>query len=636
MQGELEKALVEFSLQMMGSTRVQKRRLPRRNVLGASNDIARAMLDYNRSTASYLARMMHAPELNDQLRLAEDSVDAGPAGGAAGRRLLVNEMTKRVTSNQNIQNNHWVQRLLATTLVARLASPMYTLMNLLQPSMITMPVLAGRHGVTKTVNAGTKAMKDLGVGSILKKGLKETKAKALSPSSALETYIDDLKQLPGINAREATLFDKINVRGTLESDKFERARATHGGWATEAGAKLDTTINYLEGVTRQMPTAAEVVNRSWTLLTAYRLEYAANGGNHEAASQYAEDVNNRTNFNYSEAATPPLFKHPLMKIPFQFKRFGHGTYWLLGRLIWQAVRNEEGGRAEALKALAYIAATHTLMAGALGLPTEPIKALVLGAYATGMIGFNWQDVENYERELAADLLGPDLGEMLSRGITRGLPFGLGFDMSSRVGMADLMLAREPNSGNADDIQRWLWDMAIGAPGGMLRGWAEGVQNLAKGEWGEGLQKLVPIKAAADLIKAVNIGSEGKKTPSGRPSMDPYTWSEIVIRTLGATPAREAEDQEFKAYFYSEKAAQDEIRRGLQQRWADASPAGRLRMQGELERYNRNKPRDAWLTRKELMAYTKRRETDIGKTVFGVVPSRTTRPIAERAARTYNQ
>src|SRR6185436_362625 len=98
-------------------------------------------------------------------------------------------------------------------------------------------------------------------------------------------------------------------------------------------------------------------------------EYAANGGNHEAAMQYADDINNMTNFNYSEVNAPPVFNHPLMKIPFQFKRFGHGMYQLLGQQIGRAIRNENpGDRAEALKSLAFLMATHTLMAGTLGLP----------------------------------------------------------------------------------------------------------------------------------------------------------------------------------------------------------------------------------------------------------------------------
>ena len=429
--------------------------------------------------------------------------------------------------------------------------------------------------------------------------------------------------------------DLVQLRGTLESDKYERVRSTHGGLRTEAGAKLDTVISWTEGVARQLPTAAEVVNRSLILVTAYRLELARNGGNVEAATRYAEDTNNMTNFNYSEANTPPILNHPLMKIPFQFKRFGHGMYQLLGQQIGRAIRNEDGGRAEALKSLAYIVATHTLMAGTLGLPTEVPKALVLGLYAMGITGFNWQDVEHWERELAADLLGEDLGEVLTRGITRALPFGLGMDLSQRVGLADMMLAREPSSGDPDDAKLWLLDMAIGAPGSMVFDWWKGANQVMSGKVLDGAQNLVPVKAVRDAIKTYQMVTEGKKTASGRPTLEPYTLSEAFVRLLGATPRREAESSELKSYFYSEQAAQDATRASIEQRWADASTAQRLRMRGEIERYNRNKPKDAWLTDKVLRTYTKGRETDVKNMISGISTSRANRYIVEDAQPVYN-
>ena len=640
MQAELERSIVEFSLQMMGATRIHKRHMARKSVIGASTDIARAVLDYRRSTSSYMARMKHFSQVNDHLDALEESVhdEELPPEGAALRQALFNEMKKRVESNSafgsNTRTPPALQRLLSTSFVARLASPMYTIMNMLQPYMVGGPVLAARHGVAKTYNAMNQAMKDLGTGAVMRKGLKETGRKFKAPSSPTETYIDDLKaRLKDPN--EKALMDLIQLRGTLESDKFERVRSTHGGPLTEAGAKLDTAISWTEGVARQLPTAAEVVNRSLILLAAYRLELARNGGNVEAATRYAEDTNNMTNFNYSEANTPPILNHPLAKIPFQFKRFGHGMYQLLGQQIGRAIRNEDGGRAEALKSLAYIVATHTLMAGTLGLPTEVPKALILGLYAVGVTGFNWQDVEHWERELAADLLGEDLGAVLTRGITRALPFGLGMDLSNRVGLADMMLARMPTSGDPETIKNWLFDMGLGAPGSMVFDWGEGVGDIMAGNVLDGAQKLAPIKVVADAIKTYQMVTEGKKTASGRPTLEPYTLSEAFVRLLGAAPRREAESSAIKSYFYSEQAAQDDIRNSIQQRWADGTTAQRMRMHGEIERYNRNKPRDAWLTDKALRAYTKRRATEVENMLSGISTSRANRYIVEDAQRVYN-
>ena len=484
---------------------------------------------------------------------------------------------------------------------------MYTMMNLLQVAMVSMPVVAARHGMAPTMRAFTKAYKDIGAGGILGKGIKETGRKFVSPGSETETFLDDIKKR--LNPREQQLLAYITLRGGLEISKLQRIRSPHGGVGSKVLAAGDTALTWAEGISRQLPTAAEVVNRTATLLAAYRLEYAKNGGNHEAALQYADDTNNMTNFNYSEVNAPPIFNHPLAKIPFQFKRFGHGMYQLLGQQIARAIRNESpGDRKEALKSLAYIAATHVLMAGTLGLPTEPIKGLVLGLFFAGITDFNYQDVENAQRELAADMLGPDIGEMLTRGITRGLPWGLAFDLSPRVGMADMFLSREPNSGQADEIKVWLQDMVLGAPGSMLFDFLGGGQQMMNGDFAGAAQKMVPIKALKDLIRAVDTGAFGRETASGRPTLPPYTWSEMFIRALGATPGAEAESQELKAQFYSQQAFLNEQRGDIQQRWADAGNAGRIRMQGEIERFNRGKPRDAQLTNTKLRAYTKRRRS----------------------------
>jgi hypothetical protein len=440
-----------------------------------------------------------------------------------------------------------------------------------------------------------------------------------------------------VNSREAEVFDFISPRGGLEIAKLQKVQNPHGGVLSEVGSYGDTALTVLEGIARQLPTAAEAINRGVVLLAAYRLEYAKNGGDHKAALRYADDTNNRTNFNYSEINAPPAFNHPLMRIPFQFKRFGHGMYQLLGSEIGRAWRNENSGdRKEALKSLAYLMATHTLMAGTLGLPTEPIKGIVLGLFAMGVTGFNWQDFEDAERALAADLLGKDLGEVLTRGITRSLPFGLAFDMSSRVGMADLFLSREPNSGQPDEIKTWLTDMLIGAPGQMLFDFQAGAREIVAGDWSSGLPKIVPVKAMRDLIKAVDVGMYGKQTKSGRPTLDPYSFSEMFIRAIGATPEREAESQELKAQFYSEQAYINEKRGDLQQRWADATTSGRISMQGEIERFNRNKPKEAQLTRAVLSAYASRRKTEITEMEGGVRPTKSNRYVLDRAMEVYNQ
>jgi hypothetical protein len=640
MQRELRLAAQEWGLQMLGSTRVHKRRMMRRKVPGASLDITSAFIDYAESTASYTARMEFAQEMNEAMRWLESSVDAGPRDGAKGRRAIANEVRLRVDKGNGFNTSTWsspyVQRLMTSSFIFRLASPMYTMMNLLQVGMIAVPVIAGRHGMAPTVREISRAYRDIGSGDILLKGVKETYAKGRHPQKEDATFIDDVMKSTAINDREKEVFQFYTIRGGLEIAKLNRTWATSGGVGGKLLAGGDTALTWAEGVTRQLPTAAEAINRGVVLLAAYRLEYARNGGDHAAALRYADDTNNMANFNYSEVNTPRWLNHPLMKIPFQFKRFGHAMYSLLGQQLGRAWRNENpGDRAEALKSLAYIVATHVLMAGTLGLPTEIPKAIVLGLFYAGVTGFNWQDVETAERELAANLLGDDLGEVLTRGVTRALPFGLAFDLSQRVGMADMFLSREPNSGDPNDVKLWLQDMLVGAPGMMLKDYWDGGSALMSGDIIGAAEKMAPAKGLRDLIRAYNVGAFGKTTKSGRPSFDPYSFSEMFIRALGATPEREAEDSDLKAQFYSDQTYIRAERGRLEQQWADATTAQRLAMRGELERFNRNKPYEAQLKNKDLVAYTKRRRKEIEEMSSGIDANKSDRFALQRAERIYN-
>ena len=59
------------------------------------------------------------------------------------------------------------------------------------------------------------------------------------------------------------------------------------------------------------------------------------------------------------------------------------------------------------------------------------------------------------------------------------------------------------------------------------------------------------------------------------------------------------------------------------------------MRGEIERYNRNKPREAWLDDKALRTYTKSRETEVKNMISGISTSRSNRYIVEDAQPVYN-
>jgi hypothetical protein len=303
-----------------------------------------------------------------------------------------------------------------------------------------------------------------------------------------------------------------------------------------------------------------------------------------------------------------MFNHPLGRITFQFKQYAQLIYGLIGHQIDKAYRNAEpGDRAEALKTLGFMAISYTAIAGTMGLPTEAIKLLLMAAAPLGL-PYKWEDFEHDEREFMASIFGKYLGEIVTHGISRALPEGLSFDLSSRVGLQDLLLFGEPRSQDQQDVKAYAWDVVAGAPGALVRDWFLGTQDLLAGDVLGAAEKLNPVKVGADLVKSYRMATEGKRTGAGYQSLSPYSLGEAAIRTFGFTPSREAEAGEASRYFYAKQAEAQGARGSYLHQWAAASGSERARLWGQIERYNRSREDDERITRSDLDRYVRSRAT----------------------------
>ena len=612
-QNQVVQTLNIASARFLSHTRIQTKRLPRTNVLGYSRDLTRNTLEYAESVSGYLARLDHQDELNNAMRDARREADsARDYGKGLGQSAIMNEMERRVARSTAFEErgivNDWINRSLIISFADKLISPAYNLLNSLQVIMMTYPTLAARYGPGRAAQMLFRVYADIGVGQVLKSGLVASKrALREGPSAEFPNLITDIKARLK-STREISLLDYIIERGGIDPD----AGIEVGNMIqTRTGAvgTIDQGINYVQTFGRQMPRSIEAINRTVTAIAAYRLEMQRSG-DHDVATRYAQETNNMTQGLYSHSNAAPIFNHPLGKISFQFKKYGQLVYGLIGHNVGKAIRNAEpGDRAEAVKTLAYMAATHVVMAGALGLPTEPLKWLIIGANQAGVTEANWADVENYVREILASAFGQQLGEIAARGVSRALPAGFAFDMSSRVGLQDLFTFGEPRSADQQDLKSFMWDVVGGAPVSLAGDWFKGSQALMNGEWVEAAERFTPIKVVADAIKSYRVTSEGKKTEAGYESLAPYSMGEAAIRTLGFTPARESETAEARNYFYSATKRASAERNSLMQDWYQASGSARGRLWGQIEKFNYGKTSDEKLTRSELDKYTKRRRTE---------------------------
>ena len=364
-----------------------------------------------------------------------------------------------------------------------------------------------------------------------------------------------------------------------------------------------------------MPRAVETINRTVTALASYRLEIA-NGATHEAAVQAAQDAVNNTQFNYAATNSPTLFNHPLLKLALQFKKYGQGMYQLIGTQVGNAMRNESpGDRARAVKTLAGIAATHMAMAGALGLPTEPFKYLLMAL--SPFTGLTWGDVEDEIRKAAAGTLGKTGGEVL----TRGLPRFLNLDLS-RMGLDSVTSFGEPRGKKDSDVKSWLFDSVSGPVVSLGVDYVKGISDAANGDFGKAAEKLIPLKAAADTLRAYRQATEGKKSASsGRQTMTPYTPTEAAMRVLGFGSAREAEVNASAGAYYRQSAAQKEQRSSLVKDWTEAKPAAKTKAWAAIQKWNQNHPAEAKISPKELTDKVKRDAKNAETAVRGINPNK---------------
>lgn len=634
---ELMAALNEMSMSLLGSTRIQSRSLPRTYVAGASKDLVRNITDYAHAAGNYKAKLDWRPKLDAAMKDMADQIKNGKNDGLqAGRVAIQNEVMRRVTSpNPAVENKLWngvSSRILSLSFVDKLMSPTYSLINAAQPMMTTAPYLAGQYGPGKAYAAMTKAYNDVGSLATIKRGFLDTVSKMKPGNTIIPT--DPVSIIRGrlTNKGEQALIDILVERGVVDTDSgFEVHKLVQDGKGLVG--KLDSGIGYLEGIAHQMPKTVEAINRTVSALAAYRLEMARSG-NQARAIQFAQDTVNLTQFNYSASNAAPFMNHPVLRLALQFKKYGLSMYQLLGEQVALAIRNENAGdRARALKSLSYTIGMHVLVAGAMGLPTEPIKMIVTAANGLGVIDWNWQDVENGQREALAGLFGKDFGEIASR----GLPRALGVDLSSRMGIDTLMGPfGEPRSNEAQDWKAYLWDTLAGAPAGLMADWAKGVNDLAQGDLIRAAERLVPVKAFSDSVKAYRTFTEGTVSErTGKQTMTPYSLGEAAIRAFGFAPSREAEGYERQAAFYRAKGVQDEQRSQFQREWVEANGAARGRLWREITRWNKGQPAEARLTISELRGYQKRMERDMKETKDGIRARRREQHILDRADDTYN-
>jgi hypothetical protein len=250
------------------------------------------------------------------------------------------------------------------------------------------------------------------------------------------------------------------------------------------------------------------------------------------------------------------------------------------------------------------------------------------ANALGITNTSWEDLEDGSQKHAADILGPQLGEIFMHGASRALgPFSV--DVHHRLGLNSLLMFGEPNG--PKDAVHWVEDTLGGAPMSMVSDTFDAAQAIKDGNYSKAFEKITPFKQADDIVKAIRLGGEGKPSKQGG-GMAPISVPEMLTQALGFKPATVAQYDTARHVSQKEVKAQADERKALITSYAGTENAGaRAVAMGRIREYNTAHP-GSQITHSQLSSAQSRSGAE---TILGQRVTKANRQTLEEYMHSYN-
>lgn len=516
--------------------------LQSRKVAGAKFDSAQGLDAYSRAINQHIARNAHSTEIRQAMTRLNEHEDANRGDTDAYRRSVIgNEMRDRVYNDANVGSTKaspLLHKLMTLSFVDFLVRPSHVFLSQVHPYVYSVPMMAGRHGYWKAVQAQKLAMKDLGGqlanlkrgamrGADIVKSLREKDTdKAVALAHGGDPIHEMITRLSNKDERNALM--QMYETGHLHS-AYETSMFTGGG--------LDRT----NATMQQFTNAMEANNRLSTALAAYRLEKEMHPDN---ALSYAQRVIEETHGVYSQANIAPIFKNPLLRATLQFHQQPMNLAVMLYRNAFKAFK----GDTEARNTLAYQLGTAAMLGGMGGMPMDLPK--LAGIATSPLTGAGPSDWDDKMRRMLADTIGPEATNVVMEGLP-GLMGPLGPSLGHRMGFDAGILNDEPKSGSSKDVMAWVAKNLAGAPGSVLMDWLDAAGALEKGDYQGMAEKALP-GSLKDFAKAYREATTGKVV--GGKTIREASYGDALLQTLGFSGV-EAQRQ-MEGHYAMQKAVQE--------------------------------------------------------------------------------
>ncbi|MDX9742146.1 MAG: PLxRFG domain-containing protein [Gammaproteobacteria bacterium] len=544
---ELEDTLGQLYLSSLPDLSWAKHGIHRKGTPGFSQDARRAFAQNTFHGARYLAKLRYGDQMQAELDRMQKHVDEmSPVEGfdQPAAQRVVDEMNKRHEAMMNPKSNPLSTALTSFGFVYYLGiSPAAAIVNLSQTPLVAYPVMGAKWGFRK---AGAALMR--------------ASAETMEGKNDLRSRLK--------NPDEIRAYDEAVRTGVIDVTMAHDL----AGIAQGEDAKVMWKMRPVMRAASFLFHHAERFNRQATFLAAYRLARDA-GAKHDTAYSQAVKATYDGHFDYSSGNRPRVMQGNVARVVLLFKQYAQNMIFTLSRNAYQSVKGASPEvRREARRMFGALLTLHAAAAGVLGLPL--VGTLLTVASALGGDDDEPWDAEVALRNLLADAFGPKASEVVARGFSRLTPW----DISGRVGLDKLLL---PDVQEGLEGQRWAEAFSTAMLGpviGMGVNAAKAAQKMADGDYGRGLEDLLPI-FARNPIKAYRYWDEGAQDRTGIEIKGDVGMAGVLGQAAGFSPS------EVRLAFEGRSAVMDADRRLSERRSELMSQFARAAMDQDIDAMN---------------------------------------------------
>ncbi|UJS26292.1 PLxRFG domain-containing protein [Thiothrix winogradskyi] len=525
-------------LRLLPDMSMRKSHIHRKGTAGYSEDALNAFAHSMMHQAHQIAKLEARDDLVAILKEIETESRSVPEANRALAGNLREEMKLRHDWVMTPTSSAFATGMSAFGFFMYLGvSPAAALINTTQTAVVAYPVLGAEFGFDVAGKELLRATGQLSAKGSWTDGQSAIRDEALSADEA--AAMADLQKMGLVDRSQA-----LALAGLGDTDNLQNS-VTYQKWMGKVGHLFQR---------------AEVVNREVTALAAYRLARQA-GKPHDVAVLMAFDLTVTSHFDYSNANRARIMQAPHMKVLLMFKSYSqHMLFYLLKNARdWGKGDVKARGRLLGLLGVTFVLggvsalplgftglALGAMVAGGKFSAGKQVQGYVIMAALAVLAAAMWGDDEDWTEEMRQAVLeygGEDMEALLFRGAVNA---GLGIDLSSRIGIGELLVRSPDRELEGKDLALHYLEQAAGPGIGYFLGLPVAGALWADGHGDRAAEKVVP-KFVRDPLAALRWASEGVLGLNGDPVVENLNAWELFWKANGFTPDAVTQQYELIGY-----------------------------------------------------------------------------------------